>query len=147
MDQWVTVLFTDESRFSLKIDSRHSFIRREPGTRYLLFNVREIDNYGEGGLIRGLIEGRHHVGWPDACGPEFILMNDNAMPYRVLLVDEFLQSEDVHRMDWPARSSDLNSIQHVWDAVGRAIAARNRSPRTTQEKKTAFLNEWDQLSQ
>ncbi|GFY26357.1 transposable element Tcb2 transposase [Trichonephila clavipes] len=46
-----TVLFTDESRFSLITDSRCTFIWREPETRYLLSYVREIDNYGGGGLI------------------------------------------------------------------------------------------------
>ncbi|GFV71367.1 HTH_Tnp_Tc3_2 domain-containing protein [Trichonephila clavipes] len=51
MDQWVTVLFTDESRFSLNTDSRRTFIYREPGTRYVPFNVHEIVNYGGGGLM------------------------------------------------------------------------------------------------
>ncbi|GBN82612.1 hypothetical protein AVEN_122095-1 [Araneus ventricosus] len=50
-------------------------------------------------------------------------------------------------MDWPARSTDLNPIEHVWDALGRAIATRNLPPRTIQEMKTALLNEWDQLPQ
>ncbi|GBM69165.1 hypothetical protein AVEN_91749-1 [Araneus ventricosus] len=61
----------------------------------------------------------------DAVGPEFILKDDNARPYRALLVDEFLESEDIRRMDWPARSPDLNPIEHVWDALGRAIATLN----------------------
>ncbi|GBM82476.1 hypothetical protein AVEN_227009-1 [Araneus ventricosus] len=51
MDQWATVLFTDEPRFSLNTDSRRTFIWREPGTRYLPSNVLEIDNYGGGGLM------------------------------------------------------------------------------------------------
>ncbi|GFW45595.1 transposable element Tc1 transposase [Trichonephila clavipes] len=46
-DQWATVLFTDESHFSLNIDSRHAFIWREPGICFLPSNVHEIDNYGE----------------------------------------------------------------------------------------------------
>ncbi|GFW74069.1 HTH_Tnp_Tc3_2 domain-containing protein [Trichonephila clavipes] len=33
MVHWATVLFTDESRFSLNTDPRRTFIRREPGTR------------------------------------------------------------------------------------------------------------------
>ncbi|GBM18963.1 hypothetical protein AVEN_1583-1 [Araneus ventricosus] len=60
-----------------------------------------------------------------AVGPEFILMDDNARPHRGLLVDEFLESEDIRRMDWPVISPDLNPIQHVWDALGRAITTRN----------------------
>ncbi|GBN10985.1 hypothetical protein AVEN_13649-1 [Araneus ventricosus] len=82
-----------------------------------------------------------------AVGPEFILMDDNARPHRALLVDEFLESEDIRWMEWPARSPDLNPIEHVWDALGRAIATRNPPPRTIQEMKTALLNEWDQLPQ
>ncbi|GBN43437.1 hypothetical protein AVEN_130985-1 [Araneus ventricosus] len=48
-----------------------------------------------------------------AVGPEFILIDDNARPHRALLVDKFLESEDIRRMDWPARSPDLNPIEHV----------------------------------
>ncbi|GBN66331.1 hypothetical protein AVEN_161301-1 [Araneus ventricosus] len=42
----------------------------------------------------------------DAVGPEFILMDYNERPHRTLLVDELLESEDILRMDWPARSPD-----------------------------------------
>ncbi|GBM63793.1 Transposable element Tcb2 transposase [Araneus ventricosus] len=153
MDQWATILFTDESRFSLNTDSRRTFIWREPGTRYLPSNVREIDLYGGGGLMvwaglmlddrtplhvfeRGTVTGvryRDEILEPyarlfrGAVGPEFILMDDNARPHRALLVDEFLESEDIRRMDWPARSPDLNPIEHVWDALGREIGPRNPS--------------------
>ncbi|GFV45782.1 transposable element Tcb2 transposase [Trichonephila clavipes] len=34
-----------------------------------------------------------------ACGPEFFLMDDNVRPHRALLVEEFLESEAIHRMD------------------------------------------------
>ncbi|GBM19243.1 Chorion peroxidase [Araneus ventricosus] len=140
MYQWATVLFTDESRFSLNTDSRRTFIRREQGTRYLPSNVREIDHYGGGGLMvragimldgrtplhvfeRGTVTGvkyRDEILEPyvrlfrGAVGPEFILMDDNARPHRGLLVDEFLKSEDIRRMDWPARSPDPNPIEYVW---------------------------------
>ncbi|GFW50924.1 transposable element Tcb2 transposase [Trichonephila clavipes] len=57
MDQSVTVQFTNESRFSLSTDYHCTFIWREPETSYLLSNVREINNYGRGGL-----KIRHHVG-------------------------------------------------------------------------------------
>ncbi|GBO11641.1 Transposable element Tc1 transposase [Araneus ventricosus] len=173
MDQWATVLFTDESRYSLTTDSRRTFIWREPGTCYLSFNVCEIDHYGRGGLMvwagimldgqtslhvfeRGTVTGvryRDEILEPyvrlfrGAVGPKFILMDHNARPHRALLVDEFLESEDIHRMDWPARSPDLNPIQHVWDALGRTIATCNPRPRTIQEMKTALLNEWDQFPQ
>ncbi|GBO09798.1 hypothetical protein AVEN_140807-1 [Araneus ventricosus] len=96
--------------------------KREPGTRYLPSNVREIAHYGGGGLMvwagimldsrtplhvfeRGTVTGvryRDEILEPyvhlfrGAVGPEFILMDDlNARPHRALLVDEFLESEDI----------------------------------------------------
>ncbi|GFU34417.1 HTH_Tnp_Tc3_2 domain-containing protein [Trichonephila clavipes] len=52
MDQWATVLFTDESCFSLNtnyLDTVHMERARDP--RYLLSNIHKIDNYGRGGLM------------------------------------------------------------------------------------------------
>ncbi|GFU22946.1 DDE_3 domain-containing protein [Trichonephila clavipes] len=61
-------------------------------------------------------------------------MDDNARPYRGLLVDEFLESEDIRRMDWPAGSPDLNLIEHV--SKGQL---QPHPPRTIQGMKTALL--------
>jgi hypothetical protein len=63
----------------------------------------------------------------------------NSFPQRARLVDEYLKSEDIHRMDWPAKSPDLNPIEHGWDAFGRAIAVRQPPPRTIPELKTALM--------
>ncbi|GFY19805.1 DDE_3 domain-containing protein [Trichonephila clavipes] len=78
-----------------------------------------------------------------ACGPEFLLMDDNV--HRALLVDGFLESEDIRRMHWPVRSPDLNPIKHVWNALGRKMKTRNPLWRAIQEIKTTFLDEWEQL--
>ena len=51
MDQWTTVLFTNEYRLSFNNDSHRMFIWRESGSHYLPYDVREIDHYGGGGLI------------------------------------------------------------------------------------------------
>ncbi|UYV84070.1 hypothetical protein LAZ67_X001061, partial [Cordylochernes scorpioides] len=66
----------------------------------------------------------------DQISHNLILMDDNARPHRARLVNEYLQSENIRRMDWRARSPDLNPIEHVWDALGRRIGARHPSPRT-----------------
>ncbi|GFX34025.1 transposable element Tc1 transposase [Trichonephila clavipes] len=171
MNQWAAVLFTDESCFSLNTNSHHTFMWREPGTHYLPSNVHEINNYGGGGLLvwtgimledrtplhvfeRGSVTGVRHKDkvlepyvrlFRGTCGPEFILMDDNARPHRAVLIDGFLDSEDIRHMDWPSRSPDLNPIEHVWDALGRVIETHNPPPRTIQEMKTVLLNEWDQL--
>ncbi|GFV62283.1 transposable element Tcb1 transposase [Trichonephila clavipes] len=152
--QWSCVMFSDESRFSLQSDSRRTLIWRVPGTRYHQENTIERHRYGGagwliwGGIILGsrtdlhvqsvtmtghiyrdVILEQHVRLFRGAMGAEFLFMDSNARPQRANIVDECLQSEDITRMDWPAYSPDLNPIEHVWDMLGRRIAARQ--PPTT----------------
>ncbi|GFY22851.1 DDE_3 domain-containing protein [Trichonephila clavipes] len=71
-------------------------------------------------------------------GAEFLFMDDNARPHRENIVDECLQSEDITRMDWPTYSPDLNPIEHVWDMLGRRIAARQPLPTCLLELRRAL---------
>ncbi|GFV13636.1 transposable element Tcb2 transposase [Trichonephila clavipes] len=45
-------------------------------------------------------------------------------------------------MDWPARSPDLNPIEHVWDFLGRRLAARTLPPVMIREFRLALQDEW-----
>ncbi|GFX08869.1 retrovirus-related Pol polyprotein from transposon RE1 [Trichonephila clavipes] len=50
-------------------------------------------------------------------------------------------------MDWPARSQDLNPIAHVWDFLGRRLAARTLPPVTIRELRLALQDEWAAMPQ
>lgn len=51
-------------------------------------------------------------------GPKYILMNYNARPHGVALVDEFLENKYLNRTPWSAYSPDLNPIEHISATAG-----------------------------
>ncbi|GFT24730.1 transposable element Tc3 transposase [Trichonephila clavipes] len=158
--------------FSLQSDSHRTLIWRAPGTRYHQENTIERHRYGGagwlvwGGIILGsrtdlhvqsvtmtghiyrdVILEQHLRLFRGAMGAEFLFMDDNARPPRANIVDECLQSEDITRMDWPAYSPDVNPIEHVWDMLGRQIAARQPPPTCLPELRRALLDEWCNIPQ
>ncbi|KFM72212.1 Transposable element Tcb1 transposase, partial [Stegodyphus mimosarum] len=170
--QWACVMFSDESRFSLQSDSRRTFIWRAPDNRYHQENIIERHRYGGGGVLvwggiilgsrsdlhvqigtmtsqiyRDVTQEQHVRLLRGAMGAQFVFMDDNARPHRANIVSECPQSEDITRMDWPAFSPDLNPVEHVWDMLGRRVAARQPPPTCLSEIRRALLFEWCNIPQ
>ncbi|GFW60740.1 transposable element Tc3 transposase [Trichonephila clavipes] len=160
-------MFSDESRFCLQSDSRRTLIWRSPSTRYHQDNTIERHRYGGAGsllcgeiilgsrtdlhvqsvtmtghIYRDVILEQHVRLFRGTMGAEFLFMDDNARPHLANIVDECLQLEYMTRMDWPAYLPDLNPIEHVWDMLGRRIAARQPPPTCLPELRRALLDEW-----
>ena len=56
-----------------------------------------------------------------AVGENFILMDDNVHAHRARITDQYLEEATIVRMEWPARSPDLNPIEHAWDMLQTAV--------------------------
>ncbi|GFX02021.1 transposable element Tcb2 transposase [Trichonephila clavipes] len=172
-NEWGRVLFTDESRFSLSSDSHRILIWREWGSRNHPSNIIERDRYGGRGVLvwvgimlgsrtdlhifdAGAVNGTRYCNeillpyvrlFRGAMGLQFLFMDGNAPCHRTVAAKQFLESEDIERMDWPARSPDLNPIEHVWDFLGRRLAARTLPPVTIRELRLALQDEWAAMPQ
>ncbi|GFT15425.1 transposable element Tcb2 transposase [Trichonephila clavipes] len=170
---WSQVLLTDESRFSLECDTRRVLVWRDRGTRNNPAFVRERSQYRRDGwmvwggisigrrtdlhIIRnGTLTGRryademlrHHViPYAGAIGDSFVFQDDNTRPHTARLVENMLEAETIQRMEWPAYSPDLNPIEHVWDRLGRRIAAQPRPSATVRDLEIALLAEWNSFPQ
>ena len=48
----------------------------------------------------------------------FVHVNDNATPHTAHDTTAFLAQGYMEVMDWPAESSDINPIGHVWNKMG-----------------------------
>ena len=170
---WRPVLFTDESRFTLSTCDRRDRVWRRRGERSAACNILQHDRFGGGSvmvwggislggrtalhvLARGsltAIRYRDEILRPlvrpyaGAVGPGFLLMQDNARPHVAGVCQQFLQEEDIDVMDWPARSPDLNPIEHIWDIMSRSIHQRHVAPQTVQELADALVQVWEEIPQ
>jgi transposase len=61
--------------------------------------------------------------------PDMTLQHDNATSHTARSVRDFLQDRKVSVLPWPAKSPDLNPIEHIWELLDRRVRARAISPR------------------
>lgn len=173
LEDWSRVMFTDESRFMLyKHDGRHRVYRR-PGERFQQACIEEKVAYGGGSvhvwagisaesrtelvlIENGTLTARRYVEeilneyvgpFMANMGENPVFMHDNARPHTAAIVTDYLQEVGITRMEWPARSPDLNPIEHAWDELGRRVKRRIPPPITLRELKLALVEEWGNIPQ
>ncbi|GFV28270.1 transposable element Tcb2 transposase [Trichonephila clavipes] len=172
-NEWGRVLFTDDSRFSLNSDSHRILIWEERGSRNHPSNIIERDRYGGRGVLvwgdimlgsrtdvhifdAGSVNGTRYCNeillpyvrlFRGAMGLQFLFMDDNVPCHRTVATEQLLESEDIERMDWLARSPDLNPIVHVRAFLGRRLAARTLPPVTIPELRLALQDDWAAMPQ
>ncbi|GFV11494.1 hypothetical protein TNCV_3374151 [Trichonephila clavipes] len=60
-------------------------------------------------------------------------------PHRARIVEEYLRITVWNEWNGQPGSPDLNPIEHLWDYLGREVAALNPPPRINFESKTGII--------
>lgn len=170
---WSRVMFTDESRFTLYTHDGRQRVYRRPGERYYQACIEEKVPYGGGSvhvwagissesrtelvvIENGTLTAERYVNeiineyvgpFLVNMGENAIFMQDNARPHTARIVFDYLEDVSITRMEWPARSPDMNPIEHAWDELGRRVRQRNSPPITLRELKEALIEEWENIPQ
>jgi hypothetical protein len=74
-------------------------------------------------------------------------MDNNARSHRARIVNQYKQQEAIDTITWPAMSSDMNPIEHVWDYIGQRLNHRNSQCQNLAELRTAMVEEWQHFPQ
>ena len=172
MQQWRSVMFSDESRFTLDFNDGRVRVWRRRGERHRNVAMVPHNRYGGGSVMvwagitmndrtdlhvcQGNMTGVYYrdnivepivVPFAQRHGPGFVFQDDNARPHRARVVLDHLQRRQINNLPWPARSPDLSPIEHLWDILGRRVRGRQVPPRTLGQLAQALQEEWHQIPQ
>lgn len=173
VEEWKAVLFTDETRVALHIPDGRDRVWRRRGERYSRCCTVGVTPFRGGSIMfwggisfeartelvpvrRGAITAQRYVEeileehvmpYMPFIGPQALLVHDNARPHVARCVTDYLNYTGIRTIAWPARSPDLNCIEHLWDTLKRTVRHRQHAPSSLEELETAVLEEWDQISQ
>ena len=76
-----------------------------------------------------------------------LLFGDIARPHVARIVDEFLYDVGLNRMAWPARSPDINSIEHMWNMLVKRVGSRLRPHSNLEQHRNILSKELNSIDE
>ena len=73
-------------------------------------------------------------------GHNFVYHDDNARPHRSRTVVNFMETEGIEHLEWPAVSQDINPIENLWSELTCTLDASANQPTNLAELRQAVID-------
>ena len=172
VNEWRSVLFTDESRYARFSDSRRVRVWTLPRVPRNRRPVQKVYPYRGGTIMvwggicfngrtdlyicdgnMNAAQYREHVvnqvlpNFHAAIGPDFQFLDDNARPHRAATVLDAIEANGISHVMLPPLSPDLNCIEHAWDMLQRRLDEHIPAVETFQQLRVALPQIWNRIPQ
>ena len=171
LEQWKSVVWSDESRYQMWRSDGRVWVWRMPGERCLQECIVPTVKFGGGGIMVWscfswyglgplvLVAGNMNADayqtvldnyalptlWAQfGIGP-YLFQHDNAPCHTAGVINTWFEDMGVQKLDWPAQSPDINPIEHLWDELERRLRTRPCRPKNTRELFAALQEEWSKI--
>jgi hypothetical protein len=164
---WFNVIFSDEKKFNLDgpdgwVGYWHD-LRKEPelfsrrqngGSSVMVWAAFSWEGTSKLVFLRGTQASPDYINtlqfnmlefYEQKHGSSALFQHDNASIHASRLTKEWLKSQEIALMKWPARSPDLNPIENLWSFLARKVYEDSRQYNSIDELETAIQQCWNTI--
>ena len=170
-EDWMSVIFSDESKFTLIRSDGCNWCWRRPGEEFNARYMKKVEHGGRCAMVWGCIIATglgqlcHIEGNMDAklyCKiledellvtlsnlgikkKDIYFQQDNNPKHTSKLATDWFQKNKIDKLDWSPNSSDINIIKHAWDHLNRRVCSRSPLLNILEELWEALVEEWGMI--